>query len=150
MVYSKSRPAKRKRATLESDPPRDIRMGCDGCPSGRGVNNSPADHSGGQLELPQCLVNSRGSPGGMPLAKDLFPEQLAVVIAEQQRSWSAGPDHPASWEELALPPWMRGSGRVHRSHRGRLRDSLMRFGHLGHLVSRDLPIPQRLSCVDQL
>ena len=37
MVYSKTRPAKRKRATLESDPPRDTRMGGDGCPSGRGV-----------------------------------------------------------------------------------------------------------------
>jgi len=36
-VYSKTRPAKRKRATLESDPPRDTRMGGDGCPSGRGV-----------------------------------------------------------------------------------------------------------------
>jgi hypothetical protein len=41
MVYPKNRPAKRKRATLESDPPRDNRMGCDGYPSGRGVTTTP-------------------------------------------------------------------------------------------------------------
>lgn len=56
-MYAKNRPAKRKRATLGSDPPRDNRMGCDGCPSGRGANHSPPPNQEDSLSFPPCLVN---------------------------------------------------------------------------------------------
>jgi len=65
MVYSKTRPAKRKRATLESDPPRDTRMGWRRLSVRQGSSSSPAHHSKDSQSFPPCLVNS-GCPGGSP------------------------------------------------------------------------------------
>ena len=87
MVYSKGRPAKRKRATLESDPPRDTRTGWRRRSVRQGSLRTP-------LPTTQPFQDSQSFPPMPcklrgPLARisrvqaDIFPEQLADIIAEQ-------------------------------------------------------------------
>jgi len=70
MVYSKSRPAKRKRATLESDPPRDTRMGRRRLPVRQGGHQAPLPTT--QMDnqsFPPMPCKLKGLPGTDPETK---------------------------------------------------------------------------------
>jgi hypothetical protein len=86
-VYAKTRPVKRKRATLESDPPRDTRMGWRRLCVRRGslraslAATQPLQDNQSIPPMPCKLMDSRAcSPGPKT---DIIAEQLAVIIAEQ-------------------------------------------------------------------
>ena len=70
MVYSKSRPAKRKRATLESDPPRDTRMGWRRLSVRQGGHQAPLPTT--QMDnqsFPPMPYKLKGLPGTDPETK---------------------------------------------------------------------------------
>ena len=113
MVYSKNRPAKRKRATLESDPPRDTRMGWRRLSVRQGSHRAPLStykpvkdnqsfppmpcklRGFGGAELTRlkpraCMLflSTQGEAvhaGQRQPAADIIAEQLADIIAEQQQ-----------------------------------------------------------------
>jgi len=83
MLYPRDRPAKRKRATLESDAPRDNRMRWRRI-SVRGSLRAPrlpSQRISGAI--PHALQTPAVRGQSPRLQTDILPEQLADIIAEQ-------------------------------------------------------------------
>jgi hypothetical protein len=80
-VYPDNRPAKQKRATLQSDVSRDNRMGGDGYPSGEAF---APPHPAHDIQSYPHAWKTAGARGQSPrLLTDIIAEQLADIIAEQ-------------------------------------------------------------------
>lgn len=81
-MYPDNRPAKQKRATLQSDAPRDNRMGGDGYPSGGEALGLPTPAH--DIQSYPHAWKTAGARGQSPrLLTDIIAEQLADIIAEQ-------------------------------------------------------------------
>jgi hypothetical protein len=86
-MYSVTGPAKRKRALVETNSPRDNRMGLRRIARLGRLVGEPPQATPPQLSraVPRCLENSGSDGPKHHLAgqADIFAEQLADIIAEQ-------------------------------------------------------------------
>lgn len=103
--YSSRCPAKRKRAPVKTDPPRDTRMGLRRISVRGRLKDSPAHHPANNiLSFPQCLENF-GGLGAEPPIKNERRHELDVSLTETRH---ASLDAKATLRELELATLLAG------------------------------------------